>query len=269
MGGSLAYALRGFKDGIIVGYDPDEATQKAALKAGAVDAIAFLPEEAVKKADLVLFCSAPSGIFANMPRCFPHLKPGAVVSEICGVKGEMLRFVQQHLPSHARYVGLHPMAGKEIGGFANAEGALFQGAGFILVPPEPHDESALALLRALSAYVGAGRVVVNDAAAHDLLIGYSSDLMHIAATALVEEYPCGLSLAHTAGAFRDCTRVARIDAKLWRELLLGNAESITPHLDALAARLAAFSAALKAGDGAFIESFLSRANENRLRIDKL
>jgi prephenate dehydrogenase len=269
MGGSLAYALKGFRGGERVGYDLDEEALQSALASGAIDKRASSPEEAAKEADLVLFCSAPSGIFENMLRCFPHLKPGAVVSEICGVKSEMLRFAAKHLPKHARYVGLHPMAGKEVGGFSNADGALFKGTGFLLVPPEPADEGALSMLKELSAHVGAGRVVVNDAAAHDLIIGYSSDLMHIAAAALVEDYPQGLSLAHTAGAFRDCTRVARIDAGLWRELLLGNAENITPHLDVLTDRLAAFSAALKAQDGEFVEGFLSRANENKRKIAEL
>ena len=266
MGGSLAYALRGFQDGLITGYDTDRDVMRRALRLGAIDCAAETLEQAVGDADLVMYCSSPQSIQTNMLHSFPHLKPGAVVSDICGVKKDILALAAEHLPPHIHYVGLHPMAGKEVGGFDNAEARLFKGAGFILVLPENCAQSAIDMLTALSRYVGAGRVVVNHANEHDAIIAYSSDLMHISAAALCADYPPSITMAHTAGAFRDCTRIAKIDAALWTELLSANAYNILPELKRYIATLERYAEALQSGDQTTLYEMLETANQNKASI---
>ena len=263
IGGSLAYALRGFKDGAIVGYDLNPAVTSAALQAGAIDAVAQALRQAVEDADLCVFCADPDGILAGITEAAPYFKPGAVVTEICGVKQEFSQSIPHLLPHGVHYIGLHPMAGKEVGGFANAEGMLFRGAGMILVPPEGYAPSALELIRELCEHIGAGRILQNSAAEHDSLIGYTSDLMHISATALVAEIPEGFTMAHTAGSFRDCTRVANIDAHLWTELLLRNRAHILPHLRDYIRHLRDFEAAMEQNDEAELQALLQQAGDNK------
>jgi prephenate dehydrogenase len=206
----------------------------------------------------------------NMRHTFPKLKPGCVVTEVCGVKRDMTAFVKSILPDGITYAGLHPMAGKEVGGFINASPDLFRNAGFIITPvgdtPAREEESAVALLKELSQYAGAGRIIINRPDIHDNIIAYTSDLMHIASAALCYEFNPGMTLTHTAGAFRDCTRVARIDANLWTELLINNREFILPHLQKYQAVLQEYAIALDRRDPEKLHALLDRAFRNKEEI---
>lgn len=266
MGGSLAYALHGFKDGTVTGFDTDIATLKLALEREAIGRAAASLREAVTGADLTIFCSSPNSIIKNMRQSLPYFKQDSVVTDICGIKKDILAFVRENFPPHIDYVGLHPMAGKEVSGFENADTELFKNAGFILVLSDNCKESSVGLLKELSSYVGAGRIAINHADDHDALIAYTSDLMHIAATALCADYPENITMAHAAGAFRDCTRIACIDADLWTELLIGNSGNIVPYLSGYIQNLTAFRNALKSGDKEFIHAFLRKASDNKAKM---
>lgn len=269
IGGSLAYALRGFRDAVIVGYDAQPEVTLQAKVYGAIDVAAGSAAQAVGQADLCLFCADPTAILAGVEDCRVFFREGCVVSEVCGVKGEMAQRIPAILPKGVHYIGIHPMAGREVGGFVNADAELFKGAGFILVPPETYDVDALVLMREMSAYVGAGRIIINNAELHDDIIAYSSDLPHIAATALVARYPGELSLAHTAGAFRDCTRIANIDADLWTDLLTRNREHTLFHLGEYIDTLSAVYDALNRDDKEALHGYLTSAQRNKRRIQTL
>ena len=269
MGGSFAYALRGFQDGFILGYDPNEASCAQALASGAVDAIVSTPEEAAEAADIALFCSSPETILQNMRRTFPVMRDGCIVSEICGVKSGMVAFIDAALPGRLAYVGIHPMAGRERGGFENADAALLRGAGFILVTAQRVDPRAVALVQELCEHVGARRVLQNTAHEHDEIIGYTSDLMHIAAVALCAQYPENMTMAHTAGAFRDCTRIAQIDAELWTQLLIQNRGGTLAHLRRLQSTLAEYQHALETQDEAALHALLAQAARNKAQMQGL
>lgn len=263
MGGSLAYALHGFQQYTIVGYDIDADTLQKARNYGAVDSIATSLAEAVSEADMVFYCSSPNSILENMAQSFPYLPPNCIISEICGVKQDILAWVANSLPDGVSYIGLHPMTGKEVGGFQHADSTLYQNAGFIIVLPECYSTDAVKLMIALLKHIGAGRIVCNKPEEHDHIIAYTSDLMHIASAALCVSYPHNMTMAHTAGSFRDCTRIAMIDADLWTELLTKNANSIVPHLKQYIQSLQDFEDALMRDDKAFIHRFLQTAHDNK------
>lgn len=263
MGGSLAMALKGFHGCVITGYDIDGAAMQKALAAGAIDQAAGSVGEAVESADLSIFCTYPGAIISDIQLHIGRFKKGSIISEICGVKSEMMSIIPPLLPQGIDYVGLHPMAGKEVDGFDNADAALFRGAGFIIVAPDSCQKSSVELLAELSRYVGAGRICVNSAEDHDRIIAYTSDLMHISATALCAIHPGDMTMAHTAGAFRDCTRIANINPTLWTELFLQNGQYILPVLEAYISHLTAFQTALKGKDKAFIHDFLDHSTKNK------
>ncbi len=269
MGGSLAYALRGFRDCRITGYDIDEKVLSAALERRAVDRAANSLEEAAAVADITIFCSGPASIIRNMEMCVGFFKPGSVVTDICGVKEEIAAFAREKLPHVVDYVGLHPMAGKEVGGFDNADPGIFKGAGFIVVLPGRFRKSSVMLLDELCRYIGAGRIEANRPGEHDEIIAYTSDLMHISAAALCADYPDGMTLAHTAGAFRDCTRIANLDPELWTELLALNASKIVPHLKKYISALSGLEKALENDDREFICGLLKKTSENKRKMLKM
>ena len=269
MGGSMAYALSSAASGAfhVVGYDISAEVMDAAVGQGAVHDGADSLADAVKDADLCIFCTSPEVIVENMQECLHLMKPGAVLTDICGVKSDILGYLKENLPPGLDYVGLHPMAGKEVGGFSNADPAIFKGAGFIIVlPPWQYKDSTVECITRLAYDAGAGRVVVNSADDHDRIIAYTSDLMHISATALCLSYPDDMTMAHTAGAFRDCTRVAKIDPALWTELLMENRAHTIPVLAEYMAHLDEFKAALEAGDRQRLFTLLHSADGNKKTI---
>jgi prephenate dehydrogenase len=266
MGGSFAYALRGFRDCVITGYDTDGITMKKAIERKAVDKLASSVKEAVSEADISIFCTNPHSILKDIRENAPYFKKGSVVADICGVREKITALVSEisgKFNDGVDYIGIHPMAGKEVNGFDNADSVIFNKAGFILILPENYRKTSLDLVKELSLYAGAGRICVNSAAEHDRIIAYTSDLMHISATALCVNYPDNMTMAHTAGAFRDCTRIANIKADLWTDLLTENAESIIPQLDLYIKSLTDFKTALAENNQEYIYNFLNTACINK------
>ena len=126
IGGSLAMALRGFEDFEIVGTD-----RSPAVREQAADILS----------DVVVLCQDPAGITGFLKEHKDRFKPGALVTDVCGVKTAVME-AAACLPDGVDFVGCHPMAGKEVSGIANAEGGLFRNTHFIVTPgprstPEP------------------------------------------------------------------------------------------------------------------------------------
>ncbi|MCL2352756.1 MAG: prephenate dehydrogenase/arogenate dehydrogenase family protein [Firmicutes bacterium] len=269
MGGSMALALKKTGGYLITGYSPGAETRRAASKAGALDHMAGSAAEAVRNADISFFCAPPNAVIDEIRACAAFFKPGSVVSEVCGVKEEVFREITASLPAGVSYVGVHPMAGKERGGFANADENLYKNAGFILMYADDCPEESVRAIERLIRDLGSERVCRNTPAEHDRIIAYTSDLMHVASAALCRQYAAGMTLAHTAGAFRDCTRVADIDAGLWTELLLMNARHVAPVLGEYIRNLTDFKAALEHGYEGAVYGFLKTAGDNKRKINAL
>jgi len=179
----------------------------------------------------------------------PEFKTGAVVLDTCGVKKYVCDALQG-VPADRRwtFVGAHPMAGKEVSGFANSDPDLFHGASMILTPAPGTPDALLDHLRALFADLGFARTVLADPARHDTLIAYTSQLCHLVSSAYLRD---PLALDHdgfSAGSFRDLTRVGAPDPALWAELFTTNREALLPVLDRCIARLAAFRTAIATDD---------------------
>ncbi len=260
MGGSLAMALQGFRNAVISGMDANPSVRALAQNSGVFATVYDDVPQAIRDADLIIFCTYPESILSYLTEYAPLCKKGALVTEICGTKRHISQLAE-NLPID--YVGIHPMAGKEVSGFAQAEAAIFKGTGFILTPTPQSSPDSVKLLTELATYIGATRIAVTDASTHDDIIAYSSDLMHIAATALCVSFPPTITRAFTAGAFRDCTRVAEINPTLWTSLLLENGDYILPHLDRFITHLQDMRKAIDTSDHATLHTLLTTANDHK------
>lgn len=267
MGGSMGYALRGFRDCTRIGMDIDKRTCEDALRQGAADRVTDSMQEAVSGSDLVIFCLFPHLIEKSIKELAPAFKKGAVVTELGGLKRGIAQTVREWLPGDVDYIGIHPMAGREVGGFVHATSDIFTDTGFIITPCSRTRPESIALMRDLAAHIGAVRIAVADAETHDAVIAYSSDLMHIAAAALCMDFPAQITRAFTAGAFRDCTRIANIDPVLWSELLMDNRDDILPVLDQYIENLRAVRDALSEEDSPRLHNLLSRARAHKKELD--
>lgn len=266
IGGSMAYALHGFRGAKIAGFDTDDETLRNTAESGAIDEACGSASSAVNGADLIIIATYPDSIAEIVRANSAFLKKGAVITDICGVKERISKEIEKALPKSVHYVGSHPMAGKEVEGFIHAEAKIFDDCGFIITLSDASDDESVNLIYEMAEYMGAGKIAVSTPSEHDEIIAYTSDLMHIAACGLCLDFNEKMNLAYTAGAFRDCTRIALINPKLWTELFMENPKQIVNEIDRYMKSLQSFRDAIDNRDEEKLFSLLKRVRENKLDI---
>lgn len=173
--------------------------------------------------------------------------PGAVVTDVASVKGGLTAAVSDQAgDAVARYVGSHPMAGRERSGPAAADADLFQGRTWVICPHEGAEEAAVAAVRVLAVAVGALPRVM-DAAEHDDAVAVVSHLPQLVSSltaARLRELPSD-SLGLAGQGLRDVTRIAASDPMMWSAILSANARSVLPHAEAMLGELGGVVEALR------------------------
>lgn len=271
IGGSLALALSADQRYRVTGAARNPDTIRAAQAAG-VAAVSAVEAEgagmyaALEQAELVVLAVPPEGAFSFLEEHAAHLRPGAVVTDVCGVKAAVVaRCAPLCRRAGAVFVGGHPMAGKEVSGFAAAEAGLFQGASYILTPEPDTPPSAVAVLEQMSADVGCARVTVTTPAHHDEMIAFTSQLPHVLAGAYVKSPRCPEHRGYSAGSYRDVSRVASVDEELWSELFLLNRDNLCGEIDTLVGHLQECRDAVASGDRDRLRRVLREGREIKQR----
>ncbi len=257
IGGSIAKALKR------AGYAADGFDRRNVCRAAIKEKV--IEKEACGCAayDLVLVALPPDAAIAFIGD--NQFKDGAIVADICGVKGALERFVYAE-SRNFRYVGCHPMAGKEVSGFENSCEDLFDGASMIIAENGRTDKNAVRELEALFGKLGFSRIVRCSAEYHDKKIAYTSQLAHIVSNAYVKSETADGYAGFTGGSFQDMTRIAGVDEKVWTRLYFLNRQNIAEELRGLICRLQEYESALVSGN----EEELARLlREGRLRKEKL
>ena len=268
IGGSMAYALRGFRNAYIAGCDTNAETRRKAIEKGAADAVFENAADAVENADVVVFCVYPELVPRIIDENRGHFKRGAVITDVCGVKSLLSEEILRVLPEGCEYVGGHPMAGRETDGFDSATPELFGMCGYIVTPTAASTPEGIALVREIAAYIGATAITESTPEVHDSVIAYTSDLMHVSAAALCLDYNRGMNRAYTAGAFRDCTRIANINPELWSGLFLENRENLLFEIERFQTSIGKIKDAIEKNDRDELRRLLSEVRENKLEMQK-
>ncbi|MFL6257533.1 MAG: prephenate dehydrogenase [Pyrinomonadaceae bacterium] len=245
VGASFALALkRAGACGSVAGWDADPRVLDEALRLGAIDETdeAF-NEGGVSQSDLIYLATPVGQIVEFLRACAPHVKPGAVVTDAGSTKVEVCRAARACTQKGRRFVGGHPVAGSHLRGPAHARADLFDGAPYVLTPPEDgSDPSALNALEETLSLLGA-RVRVMRAAEHDRALARLSHLPQLVSCALaatVAEGTDEVELSALAGpGYRDMTRLAASPWGIWRDILATNSAEVADALDALISKLAA------------------------------
>src|SRR5690606_28100156 len=207
------------------------ATLDEAEDVGLGDIYTLNAGEAVEGADLVILCSPVGSYEAVARQIAPHLKPGAIVSDVGSVKGHVLTAVGPHLPEGVDFVPAHPMAGTEYSGPAAGFASLFENRWCILTPPEGTSEAAIDKVTAFWKGLGSD-VEVMDAEHHDLVVAIVSHVPHLIAYNIVgtaddlETVTKSEVIKFSAGGFRDFTRIAASDPVMWRDVFLTNRDAV-------------------------------------------
>jgi prephenate dehydrogenase len=259
MGASMGLALRAAGAvRTIAGYDSAAGVAERARERGAVDIAATSPADAVAGSDLVVLAVPVLATRELLAAIAPRLAHSAVVTDLGSAKAQVVAWAEELLPDPSRFVGGHPMTGRERSGVAAAEPALYQGCVWCLTPGLRTSSDALSRLTALVERLGAHATVL-DPNQHDAAVAAVSHLPLLAAAALTltasdrPDWPIARSLA--AGGFRDTTRIASGDPRMARDICLTNTQPILDCLDAYLATLRSLRDALAARDPAIEETF--------------
>jgi cyclohexadieny/prephenate dehydrogenase len=272
IGSSLAHAMRRAELAAhIAGYAPHAETRARAQALGFADSLPDTVAACVKDADLVVL-AAPVGAFAELgPAIGPHLKKGAIVTDVGSVKLAVFRDVGPHIPAGVHFIPGHPIAGTEQSGPEAGFAELFDGRWCILTPPEGADEAALARLSEFWRRCGS-EVEVMDAKHHDLVLAITSHVPHLIAYNIVgtaadlETVTQGEVIKYSAGGFRDFTRIAASDPTMWRDVFLNNREAVLEMLGRFNEDLSALARAIRWGDSDALFNLFTRTRAIRREV---
>ena len=248
IGGSLALALRRAGH-YVVGKNRSPAPVSYAIVHNVIDEAA----EDVSDCDVVFVALPPEASAEYI--CTAAFGADTVVADICGVKKYIESEVLARRPK-LRYVGTHPMAGKEVSGVENACADLFDRASMVITSNIYTDERAVELVKKLVKDMGFKRIVECSAEVHDKKIAYTSQLAHIVSNCYVKDEQIEGCLGFTGGSFQDMTRIAGVDENVWTELYLLNAGNLSGNIRLLVAHLSEVAEAIEAGDAVLLKSLL-------------
>ena len=196
------------------------------------------------------------------------LRPGTLVTDVCGVKQAVVGPVQNAMPEGVEFIASHPMAGKEVSGVEYADSAIFRPANFIITPTERNTPRGIAFARQLAETLGFAHIAQLSCAEHDRMIGYVSQLTHAIAVSLMNANGDPRLCEFTGDSFRDLTRIARINEHLWSELFLLNRDALCAEIEQFEASLTDLKEKLQAGDEEGLKDLFRRSTARRAMVDR-
>jgi len=260
MGGSLALALRD-QGQQLLGCDKDPAALELAQEQNLFIKLSRDPAEILPEAEVVILAT-PVHAILELIKQLPGLHPGSpIVLDLGSTKTDVLS-AMEILPSRFDPLGGHPMCGKEMPGFENAEADIFQGAAFAFTPLERTSTAARFFAEQLASAVGA-RALWLDPGTHDHWSAATSHLPYLVASALVGSTPSQVKPLVGSG-FRSTTRIAGTPASIMLDVLETNRENVLAQLEKLLQVLKEYQELLSSGDYAALKSILDM-NANDLQ----
>lgn len=260
IGGSMARSVKKHTIATVYGHDISPEAMALAAESGAIDAP--LTRETLQECDLLLIAIAPRSLVKWVEDHADAIPTTTILVDLCGVK----RYIYKHIAPIARekgflYVGGHPMAGKEVSGFANSDRELYRDASMILCPDETADDESIDTLKAFFLSLGFGEIVFSTPEEHDRIIAYTSQLAHAASSAYIKSPTSRQRMGFTAGSYKDMTRVARLDPEMWTQLFMVNRDHMIDELQELVDNLTGYLDALKADDPAQLKKLLEEGRD--------
>ena len=259
IGGSYCKALKAHTTHTVIGINRTQSVAQKALQVGAIDIIGT--PETLHEADIIVLCMYPQACVDFLRENGRYIRSDAVVTDAAGIKIALCPQLKELSEEFGfTYVGSHPMAGKEKNGFEASDENLFMGASFLITPCGA-PKAAVNKLAALALEIGFGTIKVTTPEEHDRMIAYTSQLPHVLACAYVLSPCCPKHKGFSAGSYRDVSRVANINAKLWSELFLENKEPLCEELLELNKNLGALYQAIKTEDRQALYELLEQGHQ--------
>ncbi|NFF80704.1 prephenate dehydrogenase [Clostridium botulinum] len=267
IGGSFAMALKDadYKD--VYGIDNNKETLLKAEKLNLIKRGYTDGNEILKDADLIIISIYPKLVKDFIKNNIDNFKDGTVITDATGIKKLFINDIVNILPSNIDFVFGHPMAGREKKGIDFASSDVFKGANYILTPTSKNKEANLKLVENLAYEIGFKRVKRISPEFHDEMIGFTSQLPHSLAVALVNSDLEGRDTGSFIGdSYRDLTRIANINEDLWSELFLGNKENLLKSIESFECELDKIKDAIKHDDKESLKKLFIKSTKRREKL---
>jgi len=263
IGSSLARALKAKGlAGAIVAADQNADNRRAALALGLVDEVFSDAKKAVRDADLVILAT-PVSTFGRLAKAIgPHLKQGAILTDVGSVKQAVIAAVAPYVPDGVFFIPGHPIAGTENSGPEAGYAELFEGRWCLLTPPPKTNAKALGQVKKMWEAMGS-KLAVMAPSHHDRVLAITSHLPHLIAYTIVgtaDDLSADMRsevIRYSAGGFHDFTRVAASDPVMWRDIFLNNRPAVLEIIQRFTEDLIALQRAIRWGEGDKLQSLFT------------
>lgn len=276
MGGSIARSIREnilnekSSLGKIYAFDINQASLDLAKNENIIDQ-GFSKDDVknmLQLCDVVFICLYPKKTIEFLKANKENFKTGSVITDISGVKS-IYDNMEEVFPTNADFVLGHPMAGGEKEGFANSNGNYFINHNYIIIPQERNKPESIKLMENLVTAMKFSRITKTDCKTHDEKIGFTSQLCHVVASAMVESAEDPSITSFGGGSFEDLTRIAMINAPLWTELFLSNKVALLKHIKSFISKMQEFETLIQNEDAQQLEDLLKDVRKKRIEMNEL
>lgn len=271
IGGSFAKALKvnDYTNYYVMGIDQNEETLIKAKEAGVITEGETENHSILQQADVVIFALYPDAIKPFIEKNRENFKNGAVLTDTTGVKADIINQLLPVIPAKVDFVFGHPMAGRESQGFDFSDPTAFIGANYIITPIETNRPESIQKIISLVSSLGFKQITQVSPERHDRAIAHTSQLCHVIATTLINSDDDVENTSKFVGdSYKELTRIANINEKLWSELMLSNRDALLENMHNFEEKWELFKNALLNDDKDTLETFMHEATLRRLTLEK-
>lgn len=265
IGGSMAKAYKEAGH-TVLGYDKDESTLGYAKLASVIDDI--LDENNLAECELLMIALYPEATIKYLQAIAPNIDKSTIVIDLCGTKQLVCECGFSLAQKYGfTFVGGHPMAGTHNSGIKYSRANLFKNAPMVIVPPSYDDIAFLDMIKKMLLPAGFGKISVTTAKEHDIMIAFTSQLAHVVSNAYVKSPTAKNHKGFSAGSYKDMTRVAWLNEKMWSELFLENKDPLLFEIDTIINSLSEYREAISTGNAEKLTSLLRDGRIAKEKID--
>ena len=274
IGTSLGLALRAstLRSLTVVGTDAHHSARAGAARRQAFHRMEGRLGNAIHDADIIILATPVLAMRELMAGLAPYLPEGCVITDVGSTKSQVLQWADELLPDTVDFVGGHPMAGRETPGPENADGALFAGKPYCIIPSPKAGQRAVGEITTLAEAVRAEPYYIS-VDEHDSFVAAVSHLPFMLSAALVG---CTSKSANWAdigqlasSGYRDLTRLASGDVIMHRDICLSNAQPIVAWIDAFIRELYEYRKLLDTDNGASTDEAAAPDDATSQKVETL
>ena len=268
IGGSYAKALinKGYYVGAIT---KDQSSIDYAIKNNIINSGEVVPtKDYIEEFDFVVFALYPK-VFVEWIENYQHmLKSNIIITDVTGIKSEIVYKIQTILRKDIEFIPAHPMAGREVYGVENSNPDMFKGANYIVTPTSENTNYAIEVCKELGEILEFKKISVRTPEEHDEMIGFLSQLTHCIAVSLMTCKDSRYLVDYTGDSFRDLTRIAKINENMWTELFLMNKNQLLSQMDVFLKQFKELRDALAKEDSDTMKEMMKLSTQRRKYFDK-